>query len=126
MKLAVRKDQPLRTKNGSELNVTWINPTTKKAESVIHIYEYTKKGDSIFKAYKHPSNGKIDAFNDILKEMSDVGGFNMRITGAGSDVFSCAYQVKDGSNITYLVYHTPSNRFAVEYRVPVGSTADIL
>ena len=116
MKLTVKKDQPLRTKNGSELNVTWINPTTKKAKRVIRMYEYTKKGNSIFKAYNRPSNKKIGAFYDILKEMSDVGGFNMRITGAGSDVFSCAYQVKDGSDITYLVYHTPSNRFAVEYR----------
>lgn len=116
MKLAVKKDQHLRTKNGKTLNVTWINPTTKKAERVIHMYEYTKKGDSIFKAYNRPSNKKIYAFNEILKEMSDVGGFAIRITGAGSDVFSCAYQVKDGSDITYLVYHTPTNRFAVEYR----------
>lgn len=118
MKSTVKKDQPLRTQNGSELNVTWINPTTKQAKRVIHMYEYTRKGDSIFKAYGRPSDRKIDAFNHILKEMSDVGGFAMRITGAGCDVFSCAYQVKDGSGITYLVYHTPSNRFAVEYKVP--------
>lgn len=118
MKLAVRKDQPLRTKNGSELNVTWLNPPTQKAQRVIHMYEYTKKGDSIFKAYGRPSDRKIAAFNEIQKEMQDVGGFGMRITGAGSDVFSCAYQVKDGSDITYLVYHTPDNRFAIEYKVP--------
>jgi len=118
MKLAVRKDQPLRTRNGSKLNVTWLNTTTQKAQRVIHMYEYTKKGDSIFKAYNHPSDRKIDAFNQILREMVNVGGFNMRITGAGSDVFSCAYQVKDGSGITYLVYHTPDNRFAIEYKVP--------
>lgn len=118
MKLKIKKDQPLRTQNGKTLNVTWINPSTKKAERVIHMYEYTKKGDSIFKAYARPSNRKIDAFNAILKEMSEVGGFAMRITGACSDVFGCAYQVKDGSGIIYLVYHTPRNRFAVEYKIP--------
>ena len=118
MKLSVRKDQPLYTKNGSKLDVTWINRTTQKAERVIHMYEYTRKGDSIYKAYCRPSQRKVDAFNEILKEMQSVGGSNMRITGAGSDVFSCAYQVKDGSDITYLIYHTPDNRFAIEYKVP--------
>ena len=119
MNLPVKKDQALYTKNGSKLNVTWINRTTQKAERIIHMYEYTKKGDSIYTAYIKPSQRKINAFNVILQEMQSVGGFNMRITGAGTDVFSCAYQVKDGSDITYLVYHTPSNRFAVEYKRPL-------
>ena len=108
----------LHTASGEILNVTWINPSTQKGQRVIHMYENTKKGDSIFKAYARPSTRKIDAFHLIQKEMQLVKGSNIRITGAGCDVFSCAYQVKDGSGITYLVYHTPSNRFAVEYRVP--------
>lgn len=118
MKLAIRKGQPLITTNGSKLNVTWINRNTQKGERVIHMYDYTRKGDTIYKAYGRPSQRKVDAFNEIVKEMSSVGGYSMRITGAGSDVFSCAYKVKDGSGITYLVYHTPDNRFAIEYQVP--------
>ena len=108
----------LHTASGKTLDVTWLNPNTQKAQRVIDMYEYTRKGDSIFKAYGRPSSHKISAFNEILKEMSDVKGFNMRITGAGSDIFSCAYQVKDGSDITYLIYHTPCNRFCIEYKVP--------
>lgn len=108
----------LHTASGETLNVTWVNNGTQQKERIVNMYENTKKGDSIFKAYVRPSNRKIDAFNAIRKEMQRVGGFGMRITGAGCDVFCCAYQVKDGSDITYLVYHTPSNRFAVEYKVP--------
>lgn len=108
----------LHTASGETLNVTWINNGTQKGQRVIHMYENTKKGTTIFEAYKNPSTHKVVAFNGILKEMVDVKGFNMRITGAGCDIFSCAYQVKDGSGITYLVYHTPDNRFAVEYKVP--------
>ena len=111
--LPFTKDQPLRTANGKSLNVTWLNAPTQKAQRVIHMYEYTTKGDSIFKAYGKPSDKKVYAFNEILKEMQTVGGYGMRITGAGSDVFSCAYRVKDGAGFEFLVYHTPDNRFAI-------------
>ena len=104
----------LHTASGKTLNVTWINRSTQKAERVIHMYEYSKKGDSIFKAYNKPSSRKIEAFNEILKEMQSVNGYGMKITGAGSDVFSCAYRVKDGAGYTFLVYHTPVNRFCID------------
>ena len=101
------------TASGITLDCTWLNATTQKAPRVIRMYELTKKGDSIYKAYGRPSQAKVDAFNKILKEMQEVHGWGMRITGAGSDVFSCAYKVKDGSDYTYLVYHTPVNRFVI-------------
>ena len=103
---------------GITLVCTKVNRNTKAAEGIIHKYEYTKKGNSIYTAYGKPSQRKVEAFFEIKREMEKVNGFNMRITGAGSDVFSCAYQVKDGSEITYLIYHTPNNRFAIEYKVP--------
>lgn len=112
------REPKLYTASGTTLNITWVNPNTKKAQRIIHMYEYTKKGDSIYTAYGRPSERKISAFYIILREMEKVGGWGMRITGAGSDVFSCAYQVKDGSDITYLIYHTPDNRFCIEYKVP--------
>jgi hypothetical protein len=108
----------LQLPGGITLVCTKLNRNTKQAERVIHMYEYTRKGNSIYTAYGKPSDKKVDAFNEIKSEMERVKGFNMRITGAGSDVFSCAYQVKDGSDITYLIYHTPSNRFVIEYKVP--------
>ena len=114
----MKREPILHTASGKDLNVTWIKTETQKGERVIHMYEYTKKGDSIFKAYAKPSQRKVDAFHEILKEMQDMKGWDIRITGAGCDVFSCAYQVKDGSGITYLIYHTPCNRFCIEYKVP--------
>ena len=107
------REPKFHTASGITLDCTWLNPTTQKAQRVIHMYEYTRKGDSIFKAYGKPSAAKVEAFFKIQKEMQEVNGWGMRITGAGSDVFSCAYKVKDGSDYTYLVYHTPSNRFVI-------------
>lgn len=105
----------MTTKNGKQLSVTFVKPTTKKGEHLISRYEHAKF-DSIHKAYGRPSSAKVSAFNNILKEMSEVDGTGMRITGAGSDIFSCAYKVKDISGETYLIYHTPVNRFAILYK----------
>lgn len=96
-----------------DLNVTLLNPNTKQAKSCLHKYNFTQKGSSIFTAYGKPSNRKVQAFNEIKKEMETVGGWGMRITGAGSDIFSCAYKVNCDDGKDYLIYHTPCNRFAI-------------
>lgn len=105
-----------------DLEVTFVKNTTQKGQRILRAYEYAKH-DDICKAYKKPSGHKVDAFNDIKKEMERLGGSNMRITGAGCDFFSCAYKVRDGAIINdghgfdYIIYHTPSYRYCVE--VPV-------
>lgn len=107
----------LHTPANITLVCTKVNRSTQEARTKIRSYDKAKY-DSIYKAYKKPSCRKVDAFHEILKEMDQVKGYDMRITGAGSDVFSCAYKVKDGSGVVWLIYHTPSNRFAIEYSVP--------
>lgn len=104
----------LLTKNGKELNVTFVNPNTQKAQQMIDRY-VRSDDDSIFKAYGRPSSAKVYAFNEIAKEKSDVNGTGLFITGAGSDVFSCAYQVEDKDGKNYLIYHTHVNRYAIPY-----------
>lgn len=106
----------LKTANGCELNVTWVNPSTQQGSRMIRKYERTTKGDSIFTAYKYPSTTKVVAFKDISEEMTRVNGFGMRMTGAGSHLFSCAYRVKDKNGNIYIIYHTPDNRFAIQYK----------
>ena len=96
-----------------DLEVTFVKNTTQKGQRILRAYEYAKC-DDICKAYKKPSTHKVVAFNEIKKEMSDVGGSNIRITGAGYNYFSCAYKVRDGSGFRYVVYHTPCNRFCVQ------------
>lgn len=107
----------LHTTTDVTLHCTKVNRTTQCARDTIRRYENAKY-DSIYKAYKKPSNKKVEAFQEILKEMSNVKGYDMRITGAGCDVFSCAYRVKDGSGVEYIIYHTPTNRYCVVYRDP--------
>ena len=113
----MKREPILHTASGVDLRCTWLNPSTQQAKSMISRYEKSEKSD-ICQAYKSPSTHKVVAFNAIKEEMVKVHGTGMKITGAGCDFFSCAYTVKDGSDIIYLIYHTPSNRFCIEYKVP--------
>ena len=82
---------------------------TKRAQSFIKRYNLSRLGNSIYTAYKKPSNAKVEAFNVIKKEMEDIGGTDMRITGAGSNFFSCAYKLKNS-----LVVHVPTDVFVIK------------
>lgn len=99
---------------GKPLNATFLNPTTQRAKDIIMKYEAYPSRTTIFKAYGRPSNRKIEAYNQIVQEMQSVHGSGMRITGAGSDIFSCAYTVDTPDCETYLIYHTPGNRYAIK------------
>lgn len=100
--------------------MTNLNENTKAAQLMISCYISTARGDSIYKAYRRPSEAKVNAYNAIKKEMSEVGGYGFRITGAGSHFFSCAYLVNciaDGETeaTKYLIYHTPSKIYRIKY-----------
>ncbi len=94
------------------LEVTVVNPTTQQAQRMISAYKRTRLGNSIYTAYGRPSYRKVNAFNHIESEMNFVGGYGMRITGAGSSIFTCAY-ILPVDNKEYLIYHTPTYRFAI-------------
>lgn len=93
--------------------MTELNPSTQKAQGYIARYKNAKYSD-ILQAYGKPSSTKIAAFNKIKTTMSEVGGTGMRITGAGSDIFSCAYKLIE-KGVTYLIYHTPCNVFKIRF-----------
>ena len=99
--------------HGDDLNVTLLNPNTQRAQTLIRSYRNTTRGNDIYKAYKKPSSRKVAAFQEIKKEMKAVGGYGIKITGAGSDFFSCAYKVEGDDDNIYLIYHTAINRFAI-------------
>ena len=100
---------------GIDLNVTMVKPTTQKGQRIINAY-FMAKYDDIRKAYGKPSVFKIKAFEEIKQEMKDAGGENLKMTGAGSDYFSCAYKVWDIDGNPYIIYHTHVNRFAVSLK----------
>ena len=97
---------------GIDLEVTPVKPTTQKGQRIIRAWSVAQKTD-IFQSYKKPSSHKVAAFNDIKKEMEEAGGSSLRMTGAGCDYFSCAYKVWDVDGNPYIIYHTPTNRYAV-------------
>lgn len=94
--------------------MTTLNENTQKAQGMIHRYNVSKKS-TIFDAYDRPSKEKINAYYKIKDEMNEVGGYGLRMTGAGSYIFSCAYLLKD-NNVLYLIYHTPSDSYKIIYR----------
>lgn len=65
---------------------------------------------SLFQAYANPSWAKQKAFIDIMHEMQESGGYDMRITGHSSNFFSCAYKCGDK-----LIYHTYARKY--EYQL---------
>lgn len=61
---------------------------------------------TIWEAYKSPSYIKEKAYWAIRNEMNDLGGHGLKITGANSSFFSCAYILGDK-----LIYHTYAHRY---------------
>lgn len=95
-----------------DLDVTPVKITTKKWQHMVNAWLKSTK-DDIYKAYNKPSATKVRTFYAIVKEMNDANGYEMRITGAGSSQYSCAYKVRDIEGNLYLIYHTSCNRYAV-------------
>ena len=95
--------------------MTQLNFHTLQAQSMINNYLNTRK-DCIFEVYEKPSAAKINAFNDIKKEMSDIGGYDIRVTTAGKNYFSVAYLL-DENDEKWLIYHTASKCFKICYKL---------
>ena len=70
----------------------------------------SSKISSLFQAYANPSWAKQKAFIDIMHEMQECGGHDMRITGHSCNFFSCAYKRGDK-----LIYHTYARKY--EYQL---------
>ena len=86
---------------------------TQKQADMFRKYCNSRK-TSLHDVYKSWSAEKEEAFKACLSDMKRNGGYDMRITGASPNFFSCAYCInrEDGA---YLVYHTYANRFEFQY-----------
>ena len=94
---------------------TPLNNTTKKAQRVLARYTWSRKSD-IYEAYKNPSSTKVSTFYQLKRKMEDLNGYGMKITGAGSDQYSCAFLITDNkTNKTYLIYETSCNSYIIDY-----------
>lgn len=94
---------------------TPMNNTTQRGEKVLARYNWSKKSD-IYDAYKNPSYTKVSTFYQLKRKMEDLNGYGMKITGAGSDQYSCAFLITDDkTDKTYLIYETSCNSYIIEY-----------
>lgn len=86
-------------------NLLKINPNTKRGKHIIDLYKRST-AYSLRDVYKSWSNKKENAFKDCIATMQEFGGHDLRITGAGSDTFSVAFEYTDISNGKHIVYIT--------------------
>ena len=89
----------------------------KKAQELIDNYDYSlrtfgyrKLGD----CYSFCSYYKCNAFDQIYNECLKNNGHGLTIPTFNTNIFTCAYLTEIGGK-TWLIYHTPSYRYATEY-----------
>lgn len=88
--------------------------TNKKAWELWNDYKRANSDiDSILKAYKtRPSAEKLDAENDIKREMINNNGYGYKVLGHNTFNYSCGYVI-DFVNTQLLVVHTKCNVYKV-------------
>lgn len=93
--------------NGHNYNM--IGRTSKMAKDFMRRYARNTDKPDLMQNYKTCSEAKKSAWREICSRLSEV-----RITGAGSDFFSCAGKLVDKvSGDEYFVIETPSYSYAV-------------
>lgn len=89
-------------------NYTVLNAKTKKAND--YMRRYSSNYGGLYNNYKSCSSRKQAAWEEICRRLFDV-----RITGAGSDFFSCAGILLDKeTGKKHFVIETPSYSYIVE------------
>lgn len=92
---------------------TPVNENTKRGKDMLTNYSWATDND-IYDAYKTPSKDKVNSFYKLKDKMKELDGRKMRITGAGSNFYSCGYLIDIEDN-TYLIYETHCNSFIIKY-----------
>lgn len=105
----------MKTITFKDYSFAYVNENTERGKRMLKAYSKATNTD-IYKAYKKPSSKKVSSFNKLKEKMEDLDGHGMRITGAGSDQYSCAYIINI-DNEPYLIYETSCNSYIVKYSV---------
>lgn len=81
---------------------------TKANEQRLISYERSEGRNDLYQVYTSPSDAKVKAYDWIINEMDELGGWDIRITGSNCMTFSCAYKY-NGEDGLHLRYHTAYN-----------------
>ena len=94
---------------------TKLNKTTQRAQHIINAYD-NAWATELYQVYPtHYSSAKASAYKDCVALMNEVGGSDLKITGACGNFFSVAFHfVKDGKYC--LAYITHSDNYVIELR----------
>lgn len=83
-----------------------LNLNTKRAQGYISAYNRAT-ADTIYKCYKKPSDRKSRIEWDINYYRRKCGGYDYRVLSYNSQMFTCAYRVKDVNGDEWLRVFTP-------------------
>lgn len=90
-----------------------LNATTKRAQGFIYSYAKAKAGSTLYTVYTKPSDDKQKAWEYCRRVMSELNGYDMRITGKGTYTFSCAFKFRENGRV-FLAYFTAYNTYIID------------
>ena len=104
--------------NGVNKAFEEFNLNTKKAQQFVNNYKYST-AHCLYDVYVAPSRNKTAIERKIIANMFEFNGDRYRVTSHNCQIFSCAYLLvaadsETGECIKYLIYYTPSSRYAIE------------
>lgn len=82
-------------------------------ENIMYANYKRSNMDKLSDLYKNCSYEKSRADYLIREEMKNLNGYDYKIIGGNSMMFSCGYKYKDESGLEHLVYHTRYNRYDI-------------
>lgn len=89
-----------------------LNATTKKAQNLIHNYEYANASE-LWQVYDNYSYAKQRAFEWCKERMHELDGYGFRICTFNTFQFTCAFKFMfEGEE--WLQYHTASYTYNIK------------
>lgn len=87
--------------------MTTLRKETKKGKSFIYAYN-ASRCETINEAYSKPSSAKRSAFRRCVEMCQEENGHGLRITGAGTFVFTVGWKTSEGlrietANYSYII-----------------------
>lgn len=83
---------------------------TREQERMLTNWQRAYGQDTLYHIYKTPSRKKVEALEEIKKEMKENNGHSLRVFNGNTFQYSCAYLYIDTCYNMHMVYHTATNK----------------
>ena len=83
---------------------------TRQQEIMFRNWQQAQGQDTLYHLYEKPSQRKVEALEEIKREMRENNGHDLRVFNGNTFHYSCAYLYIDKCYNMHMVYHTAQNR----------------